>query len=174
MFVGRGTIAQTTMSINQNEQSIIQFQPSKSMQNDSFIKKESQQNKRIKFNDESDEDIQRPSFSMNLNNDNKANEIQTNRIPHTGFIIYEMMNDSQSTNILQTSAAKQGAVIKFEPRASESVPNTIENVVTINGKIYSSIPITTNKKDAKTQAFDKALEYARKIHYTIKVCLPFR
>lgn len=115
---------------------------------------------------------------MNSNNDNMVSEIQTNcfaaskltkRIPHTGFIIYEMMNDSQSINILQTSAAKQSAVIKFETRASETVPNNVENVVKINGEIYSTIPVTTNKKEAKTQAFDKALEYARKIHYTIKV-----
>lgn len=146
------------------------------MQNDSVTKEASHPNKRIKFNVESDEEIQRPCFSMNSNNDNKANEIQTNcfaaskltkRIPHTGFIIYEMMNDSQSVNILQTSAAKQGAVIKIETETKE--PNTLENVVKINGQIYSTIPITTNKKEAKTQAFDKALEYARKIHYTIKV-----
>lgn len=110
---------------------------------------------------------------MNSNNDNEANEFQTNcfaaskltqRITNTGFIIYEMMNDTQSTNILSTSAAKQGAFIKYEASASESV-------VKINGEIYSTIPITTNKKEAKTQAFDKALEYARKIHYTVKVGL---
>lgn len=72
-------------------------------------------------------------------------------------------------NILYSSAAKQGATIKFDMSVNKKTPTTLDAVVRINNKIYAEVPITTNKKDAKTLAFDQALEYARKIHYTIKV-----
>lgn len=97
------------------------------------------------------------------------------RIQDTGFIIYESLANSEqkSTGTLQESAAKQGAIFKCEEEVSTTQPNTVEYVVRINGNIYASAPITaTNKetkKETKIKACDKALELARKIHYTIKV-----
>lgn len=101
--------------------------------------------------------------------DGNDNTSCLNRVPNTGFIIYETLNESNSMNILYSSAAKQGANIKFDVQVSTAVPNTLEAIVQINDAIYATVPMTTNKKEAKTQAFDNALEFARKIHYTIKV-----
>lgn len=95
---------------------------------------------------------------------------QLKRIPDTGFIVYETLAPTQqSVNILQMSAAKQGANVKNDVQVSQTEPNTLECVVRINDTVYGVAQVTTGKKEAKVQAFDKALEYARKIHYTIKV-----
>lgn len=96
----------------------------------------------------------------------------TKRIPNTGFIIYETIaqaDQQQSINILQTSAAKQGSIVKSDVEVCQSNPTTLECVVRIDDTIYGTAPITTGKKEAKIQAFDAALEQAKKIHYTIKV-----
>lgn len=138
--------------------------------------------------DNDDGNMLRPSFSMNPSNENeKQNDDiapsepiqtkpqplkQTKYIPNTGFIIYEtiaLSEQQQSINILQQSAAKQGSIVKFDFEVSQSDKTTLECVVRIDGTIYGTAPITTGKKEAKVQAFDRALEKARKIHYTIKV-----
>lgn len=99
--------------------------------------------------------------------------IQQLRIADTGFIIYETLSQNdqqqQSINILQVSAAKQGATIKCDVEVGKKNPNTLDCVVRINDTVYGTAPITTGKKEAKVQAFENALQYARKIHYTIKV-----
>lgn len=99
--------------------------------------------------------------------------IQQRRIADTGFIIYETLSQNdqqqQSINILQVSAAKQGATIKCDVEVGKKNPNTLDCVVRINDTVYGTAPITTGKKEAKVQAFENALQYARKIHYTIKV-----
>lgn len=104
-----------------------------------------------------------------------ANSSQQRRIADTGFIIYETLsqNDQQqsSINILQVSAAKQGATIKCDVEVGKSHPNTLDCVVRINDTVYGTATISTGKKEAKVQAFDNALQYARKIHYSIKVKL---
>lgn len=154
--------------------------------------------KRQKFNDKSesesdDGEMARPSFSMNPSTTNQTNEIieqnyppskitepkskssatEPKRISDTGFIVYETLpqNGQQqlSNNIIQVSAAKQGATVKCDVEVGKSDPNSLECVVRINDTVYGSAPITTGKKEAKTLAFDNALQYARKIHYTIKV-----
>lgn len=131
--------------------------------------------------DSDDGEMPRPSFSMKTTTDNKQAEISSHspfdvstknlkRIPDTGFIVYETLGkQQQSICILQMSAAKQGATVKFDMEVSKKVQNALECVIRINDKPYASAPVTTNKKEAKTEAFNKALEYARKIHYTIKV-----
>lgn len=136
-------------------------------------------------NDE-DDGQQRASFSMNsesrLNegndtripiNQNKKlfsskSQHQIKRIPNTGFILYEQLTKQcGSTSLLQQSAAKQGLSINYDIQAKQ---NSYECMVQINGKVYAKFETTElNKKEAKTKAFDDALEYARKIHYTIKV-----
>lgn len=165
--LGRGTQAPITQSINQNEQ--CDAQPNV---------KEEVCPKKSKIINEEDCDNQRPSFSMNTidNGQSTTSTKAINRIPNTGFIIYETLNETNNMNILYSSAAKQGAIIKFDMEVSTTVPNTLECIVRINDKIYATVPMATNKKEAKIQAFDKALEYARKIHYTIKVssCQHFR
>lgn len=143
--------------------------------------------------DSDDGDMPRPSFSMNPSYENqKQNEDiapsnpiqtksiqaksallkQTKHIPNTGFIIYETIamseQQQQSVNILQQSAAKQGSIVKCDFEVSQS-DQTTQCVVRIDGTIYGTAPITNGKKEAKIQAFDRALEKARKIHYTIKV-----
>lgn len=142
---------------------------------------------RIDCDDEGDEDL-RPSFSMNGDGKSKANEAvdtripfnqnkkllssklphQMKRIPNTGFILYEQLTTQcSSVNLLQQSAAKQGLVIKYETQAK---PNSCECTVQINGRVYAKFETNElNKKEAKTKAFDDALAYARKVHYTIKV-----
>lgn len=149
-----------------------------------------------KSDSESDDgEMARPSFSMNPSMANQTNEIiqqnpqsktiepttstkQLKRITDTGFIVYETLpqNGQQqlSNNIIQVSAAKQGATVKSDVEVCKSDPNTLECVVRINDTVYGSAPITTGKKEAKTLAFDNALQYARKIHYTIKVNEMFR
>lgn len=135
--------------------------------------------------DSDDGDMPRPSFSMNPTYENQNEDIaptkpiqtksaplkQTKHIPNTGFIIYEtiaMSEQQQSINILQQSAAKQGSIVKCDFEVSPA-DQTTQCVVRINGTIYGSAPITNGKKEAKIQANDRALEKARKIHYTIKV-----
>lgn len=139
--------------------------------------------------DSDDGQMSRPSFSMNPPNTNQSNEIidrnppnafqpkpatrQLQRIPDTGFIVYETLpqhgQQQLSNNIIQVSAAKQGATVKSDVEVCKNEPNTLECVIRINDTVYGSAPITNGKKEAKTQAFDNALQYARKIHYTIKV-----
>lgn len=135
--------------------------------------------------DEDDGTFVRPSFSMDSTSTKQQNEEKiipaastftvktkhTERIQDTGFIIYETIAQTgqTSSNILQVSAAKQGATVKFDAEACNDLPNKLQGVVRINGIVYAAVPITTGKKEAKVHAFDKALEYARKIHYTIKV-----
>lgn len=41
-------------------------------------------------------------------------------------------------------------------------------MVTINNKVYASVPVTT-RNETKTDAYAQAMEYAKKIHYTIRV-----
>lgn len=138
--------------------------------------------------DESDDGTMgRPSFALNPTkcepnvkpshqNQNIA-QVQSQqpkkltRIPDTGFIVYETLAQTgqQSINILQMSAAKQGAIVKSDVEVSKTEPNSLECVVRINDRVYGSASVSAGKKEAKIQAFDKALEYARKIHYTIKV-----
>lgn len=139
---------------------------------------------------EDDVSMARPSFSLNssstVNQKQPENHCQTKslakplqqqRISDTGFIIYETLsqNDQQqsSINILQVSAAKQGATIKCDVEVSKTNPNTLNCVVRINDTVYGTALITTGKKEARVQAFDNALQYARKIHYTIKVNCEF-
>lgn len=110
--------------------------------------------------------------SIFQNDANKSQQI-LKRIPDTGFIIYETLGKSdqpqQSVCILQISAAKQGATIKFDMEVSKNVQNSLDCVVRINNIVYASVPMSTCKKETKTQAFNQALDFARKIHYTIKV-----
>lgn len=146
--------------------------------------------KRVQQSDDEDDDngdLSRPSFSMNPTC-TKPSETKyfsqpppsppvtvktkpTTRVPDTGFIIYETLAGvgQGSGNILQTSGAKQGATVKTDHEPSTEIPNTLQCVVRINGKIYATVQNTCGKKEAKSQALDKALEYARKVHYTIKV-----
>lgn len=155
-------------------------------------------NRKVSHKSDSDSDdggtFARPSFSMNpssTTDQKQPDEIehpahttfhsktlagstaQQRRIPDTGFIIYETLSQNdqqqQSINILQVSAAKQGATIKCDVEVGKIHPNTLDCVVRINDTVYGTAPITTGKKEAKVQAFDNALQYARKIHYTIKV-----
>lgn len=146
------------------------------------------------MNDDSDDDgeMVRPCFSMNPSNSSTISEPAplvtapkpvvdtfqptpplkfTKRLPNTGFIIYETLaqNSQQGITILQVSAAKQGAIVKCDVEVCKSEPTTLECVVRINGTVYATAPIAGGKKEAKQQAFDRALERARKIHYTIKV-----
>lgn len=144
----------------------------------------------IKSDSDSDDgEMVRPSFASSSsvskpNNENSQQKPQitvqtklTNlkRVPNTGFIVYETLpqngQQQQSINILQMSAAKQGATVKFDFEVSRRVPNTLECVVRINDTVYGSASVTASKKEAKTQAFDNALQYARRIHYTIKVII---
>lgn len=141
--------------------------------------------------DSDDGTMSRPCFSMNPSYENtkeqpneetvtqnpiqaKPPQKQTKRIPDTGFIIYETVaqtgqqQQQQSINILQTSAAKQGSTVKCDVEPSQS-DKTTQCVVRIDGTVYATAPITTGKKEAKVLAFDRALEQARKLHYTIKV-----
>lgn len=145
-------------------------------------------------NDSDDGEMPRPSFALNSSSTEQFNEFMCEkpqqqpsntyqakpkhlqqRIVDTGFIVYETLpqngqqQQQQSVNILQVSAAKQGATVKCDVEVSKINPNTLECVVRINDTIYGSAPITNGKKEAKIQAFDDALKYARKIHYTIKV-----
>lgn len=144
---------------------------------------------KMSFKSESDSDdgeMVRPSFasSSSVSEQNSGNtqqepqitvqtkRIHLKRVPNTGFILYETLSqngqEQQSANILRMSAAKQGATIKFDFEVSN---NTLKCVVRINDTIYGSALVTASKKEAKKQAFDNALEYARRIHYTIKVII---
>lgn len=130
-------------------------------------------------NPSSTTDQQQPEIHQQTHNTlqsrSMANSLQQRRIADTGFIIYETLsqNDQQqsSINILQVSAAKQGATIKCDVEVGKIHPNTLDCVVRINDTVYGTATIATGKKEAKVQAFDIALQYARKIHYTIKVKL---
>lgn len=142
--------------------------------------------------DSDDGEMARPSFTMNpleaveqstktfqqkqINTNVRSQPQKLKRIPDTGFIVYETIAQigQPSINILQVSAAKQGATVKNDVEVSTTEPNSLESVVRINNKIYGTASITAGKKEAKGQAFDKALEYARKIHYTIKVRSSFK
>lgn len=154
----------------------------------SDIKADKQTNQAKSDSDESDDGTMgRPSFSLNPpqcepneiishQNQNVAqvqsqHPKQLTRVPDTGFIVYETLAQTgqQSINILQMSAAKQGAIVKSDVEVSKTEANSLECVVRINDKVYGSASVSAGKKEAKIQAFDKALEYARKIHYTIKV-----
>lgn len=102
----------------------------------------------------------------------KPAPMQTKRIPDTGFIICETMSDvekQRSISIIQTSAAKQGSIVKCDVEVCKSDATTLECIVRINGTVYGTAPITVGKKEAKILAFERALEKARKIHYTIRV-----
>lgn len=140
---------------------------------------------RKKSESDSEGEMVRPSFSMHPPNSNKNEQaidrkqkctVQIKpstkcfkRIPDTGFIVYETLAQQPSNNILQVSAAKQGATIKCDTEVCKTDPNKLECVVRVNGTVYGSAPIAVGKKEAKAQAFDTALEHARRIHYTIKV-----
>lgn len=94
------------------------------------------------------------------------------RLGNVGFILYETLasKTQPSINTLQTSAAKQGATLKVEFEVTnEGRLQRNECVVYINGIKYGSAVVTENKKDAKTQACDWALQNARAICYTISV-----
>ncbi|XP_031633357.1 uncharacterized protein LOC116347080 isoform X2 [Contarinia nasturtii] len=163
---GRGSKTQATRSITipsiessfRKQESTTNDEPSASTNvNDNNSGK-----RKRTLDDNSDDDGQmaRPSFSLNPSTERTefaptcpANNIFQSkppfkiikRLPNTGFIIYETLaqNSQQSISIIQMSAAKQGTV-------------------------YGQAPVTAGKKEAKQQAFDKALERAKKIHYTIK------
>lgn len=150
--------------------------------------KKSKKHKMIESDDDiADDQMPRACFSMNPSNPTQneqpipqiqKNTAQSNqalrtmkRIPNTGFIIFETFNQisPQSNNILQMSAAKQGATVKCDVEVCQSDALKLECVVRINGTVYGKAQIIGSKKEAKQQAFDEALERARKIHYTIKV-----
>lgn len=91
---------------------------------------------------------------------------QWKSLNNIGFILFEKLGVEQSINILQTSASQQGFILKTEFEVTSSGKH--ECVVYIDNKKYASVEYENNKKDAKTQAFDQALEYARRHCYTIK------
>lgn len=113
---------------------------------------------------------------------NQANQPQLNapkrnrewkkRIGNVGFILYETLasKTQPSINTLQMSAAKQGANFKVEYETTDNGKHNC--VVYINNVAYGSALVTDNKKDAKTQACDWALENARQLCYTITVRTP--
>lgn len=82
--------------------------------------------------DDDDNAYQRPSFTnaATTSQQNVAKPATTNftqpqqnnkRIPDTGFIIFETIAGPKTDlSILQTSAAKQGAVVKFETEANKN------------------------------------------------------
>lgn len=84
-----------------------------------------------------DDEYQRPSFS-NATPSRHSPEIvikvtknptqprpQNKRIPDTGFIILETIAGPKSElSIVQTSAAKQGAIVKFDMEVSNNSPNS--------------------------------------------------
>lgn len=137
--------------------------------------------------DSDDNEIQaRPNFSFGPSTKNQEEEQknqfiidskitvkpkQLKYIQKNGFIIYETLAQvgQNSSNILQVSAAKQGATVKCDEEVCSGEPSRLQCVVRINNTVYGSAPIEQTKKEAKVQAFDNALKYARKIHYTIKV-----
>lgn len=192
--IGRGSQSKTEKPINQ----ILGSKKFPTLQS-SFKKQESITNQdeptnddnvknRLQQSDDDEDDIGsfRPSFSLDSTSTTQQNETKelnptavefsvktkhTKRIQDTGFIIYEAIAQAgqTSSNILQVSAAKQGATVKFDVEPSNDPAGKPQGVVRINGTVYATIPMTTGKKEAKVQAFEKALEYARKIHYTIKV-----
>lgn len=88
-------------------------------------------------------------------------------IPDTGFILYEPITkaDASAASILTNSAQKQGLSIEYKYASAESA----DCAVLINGEVYGSSKAATNKKEAKQEALEAALEFARKIHYTIRV-----
>lgn len=88
-------------------------------------------------------------------------------IPDTGFILYEPITkaDASAASILTNSAQKQGLSIEYKYASAESA----DCAVLVNGEVYGSSKAATNKKEAKQEALEAALEFARKIHYTIRV-----
>lgn len=82
-------------------------------------------------NDNDEDAFQRPSFSSNSQalQQESSNELDkhitthTNKIPDTGFIIFETLTENNDLQILHTSAAKQGTVIKFQFEADDKDSN---------------------------------------------------
>lgn len=98
-----------------------------------------------------------------------------NYLSRNRFIIYETLaqNNQQSSNILQVSAAKQGATVKCSEEVCSNDSTKKQYVVYINDTVYGSAIIEQGKKETKVLAFENAQKYAKKIHYTIKVRLNF-
>lgn len=161
-------------------------QPSPSTSNDTNTRNDNKKPKLESTADkqeapQSDEDENwpsRPSFGMaNASMQNEFVSMQSapepteqpanvemKQIPNTGFILYESISQATDcASILQASAGKQGAAIEFGFTDDGSC------VVKINGEIYGQSGDEPSKKDAKNKASQNALDFARKIHYTIRV-----
>lgn len=127
----------------------------------------------IEVKRESDEDdslLCRPSFAMSgpatvpvKNGSSPIQQLEMDEIPDTGLILYEPLSDQNSASILQQSTAKKGLKLEFEYQDDGQC------MVKINGEIYGRSGTADNRKDSKLKAADAALQYAREIHYTIKV-----
>lgn len=93
----------------------------------------------LKSDEDDDDDggFQRPSFSNAASTSTTQEPVENpatisiqphqhnKRIPDTGFIIFETIAGPKTDlSLLQTSAAKQGAVVKFETETNKNTPKT--------------------------------------------------
>lgn len=86
-------------------------------------------------NNSDEEAFKRPSFSYNSQSMEQKTSIELDsdsdehitthakKIPDTGFIIFETLTETNDLQILHTSAAKQGTVIKFQIVPDDKNPN---------------------------------------------------
>lgn len=94
----------------------------------------------LKSDEDDDDDdgaFQRPSFSNAASTSTTQKPVEkpaaisiqphqsNKRIPDTGFIIFETIAGPKTDlSLLQTSAAKQGAIVKFETETNKNTPNS--------------------------------------------------
>ncbi|KAJ6637940.1 NF-kappa-B-repressing factor [Pseudolycoriella hygida] len=83
---------------------------------------------------------------------------------YDNIIIFELVGETNSHQILQSSAAKQRAVLDVTYTGKG---NEMECCVLINKKVVATA-VSSNKKDAKTLATDAALQELKKMCYTLK------